>query len=575
MTRKFDKKNIPEEEFKMDEIKSFHSKILPVEVPELMVRVLGYSESILKVQRLLARVLRLCKLRSITYIKTSQEEPTSSSNKQLLISKPNTYRILSMIITADELIEAEHTLLVCSMAPTYVALEKGHLDSLLPQIDGDLVVTRGRLGDNKMLELFGSSSLPILMPQSRLAYLYMLDAHRGEYGMVHRGVSSTLARSRSKVWVIRGNRLAKKICESCIVCRRIAKKLIGQQMALIREEQLEVTPPFTHICLDFTGPVKVVDQISKRKTLKVWILVYVCVSTKAVVLLATPGYATEDFLCKHDEFTARFGRPKTIVSDKGSQLVRSSVKVEEKDKPSNSFNWSQIVNKDAKTRWIFVPAGGQHRNGLAESTVKVIKRSLNLALQKGQILAYAELVTLLARISTSVNSRPLSISRMSSSSGQDDVIMPVTPNHLLLGRSTSESVNLNYTEGDKFSRRMVYIQNLQDEWWKLWIREVLPTLVPCKRWKFPKRNLQVNDIVMVTFPGNMTDEYRVAKVVKVFPDKNNLVRTVDIAYRRRNRREPAAAYKSAPLVVEEGVHVQKLSLLQAADESIWDGESCL
>ena len=80
---------------------------------------------------------------------------------------------------------------------------------------------------------------------------------------------------------------------------------------------------------------------------------------------------------------------------------------------------------------------------------------------------------------------------------------------------------------------------------------------------------------MVTFPGNMTDEYRVAKVVRVFPDKNNLVRTVDIAYRRRNRREPAAAYKSAPLVVEEGVHIQKLSLLQAADESIWDSESCL
>ena len=175
--------------------------------------------------------------------------------------------------------------------------------------------------------------------------------------------------------------------------------------------------------------MKVVDQISKRKTLKVWILVYVCVSTKAVVLLATPGYATEDFLCKHDEFTARFGRPKTIVSDKGSQLVRSSVKVEEKDKPSNSFNWSQIVNKDAKTRWIFVPEGGQHRNGLAESTVKVMKRSLNLALQKGQILAYAELVTLLARISTSVNSRPLSISRMSSSSGKDDVIVPIPPNH--------------------------------------------------------------------------------------------------------------------------------------------------
>ena len=41
VTRKFDKKNIPEEEFKMDEIKSFHSKILHFEVPELIVRVLA------------------------------------------------------------------------------------------------------------------------------------------------------------------------------------------------------------------------------------------------------------------------------------------------------------------------------------------------------------------------------------------------------------------------------------------------------------------------------------------------------------------------------------------------------
>ena len=54
----------------------------------------------------------------------------------------------------------------------------------------------------------------------------------------------------------------------------------------------------------------------------------------------------------------------------------------------------------------------------------------------------------------------------------------------------------------------------------------------------------------------------------MFPDNKSFVRTVDIAYRRRNRREPAAAYKSAPLVIEEGVHVQKLSLLQAEDQSI-------
>ena len=200
-----------------------------------------------------------------------------------------------------------------------------------------------------------------------------------------------------------------------------------------------------------------------------------------------------------------------------------------------------------------------------------MKRSLNLALQKGQVLAYAELVTLLARIATSINSRPLAISRTSSSSDQPDSLLPLTPNHLLLARSTSEPSALEYLDDDKFSRRMAYVQCLHDSWWKSWIAEVLPTLVPCKRWKYPKRNLKVDDIVMVTFPGNMTNDYRVARVIAVYPDVRNLVRTVRIAYRRKNRREPAEVYVSRPLVEEE-VHVQKLSLLQSAGEPIYDGE---
>ena len=305
--------------------------------------------------------------------------------------------------------------------------------------------------------------------------------------------------------------------------------------------------------------------------MKVWILVYSCVATKAVVLLATPGYSTQDFLCKHDEFTARYGQPRTIVSDKGSQLVKSSVKVEEKDMPVNSFNWNQVTSKNFNTKWIFLTAGGQHRNGLAESTVKVMKKSLNHALHAGQVLSYAELVTLLARIATSVNSRPLSIGRTSSSSEQNESLLPITPNHLLLGRTTSEPINLEYQEEDKFSRRLAFIQSIHDAWWKSWINEVLPTLIPCKKWKYPKKNLNVNDIVMVHYKGNMTDDYRIAKVTEVFPDVKNLVRTVKIAFRKKDKREAPEIFKNKHLT-EDIVHVQKLSLLQAADEYVWNGE---
>ena len=82
--------------------------------------------------------------------------------------------------------------------------------------------------------------------------------------------------------------------------------------------------------------------------------------------------------------------------------------------------------------------------------------------------------------------------------------------------------------------------------------------------------MKIGDIVMVNYSNNFTDDYRIAKVTKVFPDSKGLVRTVEISYRRRNKREPASIYKVKPLVTEE-VHVQKLSLLHSEGEPIFDG----
>ena len=198
-----------------------------------------------------------------------------------------------------------------------------------------------------------------------------------------------------------------------------------------------------------------------------------------------------------------------------------------------------------------------------------MKKSLNHALHAGQVLSDAELVTLLARIATSVNRRLLSIGRTSSSSEQNESLLPITPNHLLLGRTTSEHITWEDQEEDKFSRRLAFIQSIHDAWWKPWINEVLPTLIPCKNWKYPKKNL--NDIVMVHYKGSMTDDYRIAKVTEVFPDVKNLVRTVKIAFRKKDKREAPEIFKNKHLT-EDIVHVQKLSLLQAADKPVWDGE---
>ena len=90
------------------------------------------------------------------------------------------------------------------------------------------------------------------------------------------------------------------------------------------------------------------------------------------------------------------------------------------------------------------------------------------------------------------------------------------------------------------------------------MEDVLPTLIPCRKWK-------IGDVAMMVYKGNMVDDYRLVRGVHVFPDEKGLIRTVKVAYRRKDRREKPEVYKSKPLA-EEVVGVQRLALLQAAGE---------
>ena len=144
---------------------------------------------------------------------------------------------------ADELEVAERLMLLTAMPLTAQAFYAGKLASLCPKKDGQIIVTVGRIGEKSLSRLLGISSLPILMPTSRAAYLFMVRAHEGEHNTEHKSIVETLARSRQSVWVVKGRLLAKKVCQSCFVCKRINKQLSGQLMAKIKEESLTVCRP--------------------------------------------------------------------------------------------------------------------------------------------------------------------------------------------------------------------------------------------------------------------------------------------------------------------------------------------
>ena len=71
---------------------------------------------------------------------------------------------------------------------------------------------------------------------------------------------------------------------------------------------------------------------------------------------------------KHEEFIARKGVPKNIVSDRGTQLVKSGLILASKENPS-AWDWDKVVRNNAASSLEFLPVGAAHRNGLAEANV--------------------------------------------------------------------------------------------------------------------------------------------------------------------------------------------------------------
>ena len=77
-------------------------------------------------------------------------------NNQMTIDNCVAYTLIAAVPKRHELQTAERLLLLHGMVETHEALIAGKLSSLLPSMDGKLILTRGRLGEKKFRENPGS-----------------------------------------------------------------------------------------------------------------------------------------------------------------------------------------------------------------------------------------------------------------------------------------------------------------------------------------------------------------------------------------------------------------------------------
>jgi len=128
--------------------------------------------------------------------------------------------------------------------------------------------------------------------------------------------------------------------------------------------------------------------------------------------------------------------------------------------------------------------------GKWESSVRSVKLQLRRVMGK-TVLAFEQMQTLIAQISAVVNSRPLCYT-------PDTDLTYLSPAYFLIGRPFT-----TVPEGDLTNlpiNRLDYWQHLQSMYqgfWKRWHQEYLTSLQQRRKWSNKKRNIAVDDVVLV------------------------------------------------------------------------------
>ena len=217
---------------------------------------------------------------------------------------------------------------------------------------------------------------------------------------------------------------------------------------------------------------------------------FTCLNTRAVHLELAVDYSAMEFIQVLRRFFAIRGQPAKLLSDNGTQLVGAERELRQM---IQGWDVKQLQEHcpEKGVEWKFITPAAPHQNGCAEALVKSCKIALKKAVGD-QILTPFELYTVLQEVSNLINQRPIGRTPNDPNDGAY-----LRPSDMLLGRASSRISQGPFKETNNPRHRVEFVQKIVDSFWKRWIRDTSPSLVPRRKWDAQKRNVRVDDVVNV------------------------------------------------------------------------------
>lgn len=281
--------------------------------------------------------------------------------------------------------------------------------------------------------------------------------------------------------------------------------------------------PFTYTGLDFFGPILV--TIGRRHE-KRWGVLFTCLVVRAIHIEIVSKMDTSSCILAVRNFMSRRGPAKVMMSDNGTNLHGAEAELR---KEVENLNYKRLHEEGQyplpgyqKTEWKFTTAKGPHMGGVWERLIRPVKSVLYQTL-KERAPKEEVLRNLLVEAENIVNSRPLAYKPVDQNTQE-----ALTPNHIL-----QLSGQILYSPGEfereDFGRKeWRFSQQLVDEFWKRFVREVLPELRNRTKWYQDQRPIETGDIVIVVDDGAARNCWMKGIVTELHPGPDKKVRSVTI-----------------------------------------------
>ena len=388
-------------------------------------------------------------------------------------------------------------------------------------IDG-VIKAKGRL---IISELSLEAQTPLFLPNCfRLVDLVVQHIHQTHN---HCGLSQRLSVFHQFFWTPKIRARLKSLILMRVTCRRQRAKTISKPPPPpLPAERVQWKRPFTTVGVDHTGHFYCRGAFGNR--IKLYICLFVCVTTRAVHLEVVDNLATSSFLLCLRRLAAAKGIPSLILSDNHKTFI--SGKKFLPDLPEDEE--VQEFLRDHCIQWKHQTPRSPWMGGHFERFVRTIKTSLSSPIAR-KLYNQEELTTVVKEVENIVNSRPLTYQ------ANDALDQPLTPSQLLWGRNLlimppllQPDIDSDSTPETRELRHQYFLSsNALDRFRKRWSEEYLTSLHEKHENRCaerPTHHIKPGSLVMIHHEYLHRYEWPLGKAIKVFPEPSGIVRTAEV-----------------------------------------------